>query len=215
MISLRRFAVIVKGLALVVVLAASNERLSQATAQLQPCTFGPSRPLTEATIFDRQPRVSISALCPLPITQVAAVLDGRPVPVEHTGLNQTRITVSFRPAEPLPLGIHIVNIRVEGSVFSWGFTVADPSGSRWLTLFPGSPGAQAACPRTGREWVFLYWDGEPLTSIDAAASLCPNADRFWVNRDGRWLGYAPDREEVSEHWVILNRGEAHFLRGRP
>jgi hypothetical protein len=183
----------------------------RAGAQLQTCTFGPSRPLTEATIYDRQPQITISATCPGSISRVEGYIDGQGVPLEQTGLGTTQVSLRMRPAAPLNLGVHVAQFLVDGSLFSWGFTVESAEGKVWSST---PTGTEATCPQATRSWQLLYWGGSGLTSIDAAASLCPNVDLIWLNRGGRWLGYAAGREETSDMWIILDRGEAHFLRAR-
>jgi hypothetical protein len=183
----------------------------RADAQGQPCTFGPSRPLTEATIYDRQPRITISAMCPGAATRLEGYIDNQRVQIEQTGLGTPQVTLAMRPTNPLNLGVHYVNFIVEGSVFSWGFTVVETQGKVWASA-PNS--TQAACPQTSGSWQLLYWGGDDLTSIDSAASLCPTVDRVWLNRSGRWLGYSVGNDAGSDLWIIIGKGEAHFLRAK-
>jgi hypothetical protein len=83
--------------------------------------------------------------------------------------------------------------------------------NRWLDRPPASPSAAQLCPAAD-QWLLLYWGGADSTAIATAASACPNVDRFWVNRQGQWLGYASVAPGASDNWNAL-AGEAHFARG--
>lgn len=83
---------------------------------------------------------------------------------------------------------------------------------RWLDRPPASPGAASLCP-TDNRWFLLYWGGSDGMSIAAIAGICMNADAYWVNRGGRWLGFAPAQPSASDSWAVRS-GEAHFMHGR-
>lgn len=88
--------------------------------------------------------------------------------------------------------------------------LAQPGG--WSPT-PGSiAGSGQHCPAPG-QWLLLYWTGL-TTPIDQAARFCSEADRFWSNRQGRWLGFTSAAPQVSDSWMVLT-GEASFIRGGP
>jgi hypothetical protein len=82
----------------------------------------------------------------------------------------------------------------------------------WLDLPPAVPAARTSCPSNGI-WSLLYWNGPNDTAIVSASPICATGDRFWVFRNGRWLGYSPLFPTASDTWAALS-GEAHFVRGR-
>jgi hypothetical protein len=84
--------------------------------------------------------------------------------------------------------------------------------ANWLDLPPAVPAARSSCP-AGSLWSLLYWNGPNDTAIVSAAPICSTGDRFWVFRNGRWLGYSPLFPTASDTWNTLS-GEAHFVRGR-
>lgn len=81
--------------------------------------------------------------------------------------------------------------------------------AQWLDRPPTTAGAVQTCPTLG-QWLLLYWGGD--TPIATAAAACPNADRFWVSRQGQWFGFAPGAPGASDTWDVVH-GEAHFVRG--
>jgi predicted secreted protein len=83
---------------------------------------------------------------------------------------------------------------------------------RWVDRPPTSAGATASCP-SERQWSLVYWDGG-TTAISTAAGACEDADGFWVNRSGRWLGFSKDSPAASDIWQTV-LGEAHFAHGKP
>jgi hypothetical protein len=89
-------------------------------------------------------------------------------------------------------------------------TVSGPA--NWLDLPPAVPSARSSCPASG-SWALLYWSGASETPIVSASPICSNGDRFWVFRNGRWLGFSPVFPTESDTWNTLI-GEAHFVRGR-
>lgn len=93
-----------------------------------------------------------------------------------------------------------------------GSTSGLPLGAVWLDLPPAIMAARPACP-SGGAWSLLYWNGPNDSPIATAASVCATGDRFWVFRNGKWLGYAVAQPGASDSWNVLT-GEAHFVRGR-
>jgi hypothetical protein len=117
-------------------------------------------------------------------------------------------------------------------------TPAPPSRNQWLSRPPSGSDATPTCPSSGL-WQLLYWGGADSTPIAGAsegcttitllslppqyvcgdgtrateASRCSEADLYWVNRSGRWLGYSKITPDVSDTWSVA-RGEAHFLHGK-
>jgi hypothetical protein len=86
-----------------------------------------------------------------------------------------------------------------------------PPNSAWFTAPPGSSAARPACPDPN-QWVLLYWGGQNQAGIATAAAGCPNADRFWANQSGRWLGFSPANPQASDVWS-LDTGVAAFVHG--
>jgi hypothetical protein len=78
----------------------------------------------------------------------------------------------------------------------------------WLSAPPGS--GLPFCPAPG-QWVLLYWGGQPAP-ISTAATVCSDAERFWVSRSAGWLGYNARLPQASDTWTVQT-GEAHFVRG--
>jgi hypothetical protein len=92
------------------------------------------------------------------------------------------------------------------------FAIGGGSGAtgRWIDRPPTSAGATQSCPTSG-QWTLFYWDG-PTTAIANAAAACANTDRFWVNRSGQWLAFAPEQPQASDAWDVVS-GEATFGHG--
>lgn len=80
-------------------------------------------------------------------------------------------------------------------------------------FFSAAPSGEASCPARGR-WQVIYWRGISEVPLSAVSVLCPLADRFWVNRQGRWLAHAPSLPVASDV-VALLAGEAVFAHGGP
>jgi CSLREA domain-containing protein len=91
-------------------------------------------------------------------------------------------------------------------------TASSPPDSFWADRPPAAGSTGGACPQP-RQWLLVYWAGSDGTTIASAVSGCPSSDAAWVNREGRWLGYAPAAPQGSDTWT-LNHGEAHFLHGK-
>ena len=82
----------------------------------------------------------------------------------------------------------------------------------WQDQPPRGPRLTSVCPQPG-QWLLLYW-GSGSLQIASIAGACPSADRYWTNREGRWLGFSPDAAGASDTWTV-SYGEAHFIHGRP
>lgn len=90
---------------------------------------------------------------------------------------------------------------------------ASPSGpAQWLDRPPGTAAVTLVCPGSG-QWLLLYWGSGDTVPIATAAAICANADRYWTNREGRWLGFSKDTPSASDVWNVT-WGEAHFVHGR-
>jgi plastocyanin len=91
-------------------------------------------------------------------------------------------------------------------------TATAPAGmAQWLDRPPVSSDARPSCP-AAQQWLLLYWSGGDGIAIATAAAACASADIYWVNREGRWLGFAKAAAAASDSWNVL-RGEAHFVHG--
>jgi hypothetical protein len=77
----------------------------------------------------------------------------------------------------------------------------------WLN---GPNGAQT-CPSAGA-WLFLYWGGTDNTAIATAAAACPNIDKIWTNRQGKWLAFKTG-SPANDDWQVRS-GEGHFISGK-
>jgi hypothetical protein len=80
----------------------------------------------------------------------------------------------------------------------------------WHDRPPTTPRTTSICPESGL-WLLLYWGSGMERPIADAAGACPDADRFWVSREGRWLGFTPAVPLASDDWTVTY-GEAHFVR---
>jgi hypothetical protein len=85
---------------------------------------------------------------------------------------------------------------------------------QWLNQPPGTGGASRTCP-AANEWLLLYWGGQE-TPIQGTIDACTNANRFWVRRGSRWIGYAvalvlPGTNDEFQ----VQPGEAAFVHGAP
>ena len=80
-------------------------------------------------------------------------------------------------------------------------------------FFSLGPAGEHSCPGPGR-WQALYWRGATGALLGAVSVLCPGADRFWVNRAGRWSAVAPLLPGVSDPISVVT-GEAVFVHGAP
>lgn len=112
--------------------------------------------------------------------------------------------------------VHASTVRVVAlvlCVFAAGLwsQLTEAQQAAWLSAPPGSLGATGKCPDAGR-WLLLYWGGPP-TPIVSAATTCPEADSFWSNQQGRWLGFSTTSPQASDTWMV-QAGEAGFVHGR-
>jgi micrococcal nuclease len=90
-------------------------------------------------------------------------------------------------------------------------TMGAPPGGIAPAFFSDSPnGTRVLGPDTG-QWLLLHWRGTP-GPIAVQASACGSADSLWVNRSGRWLGFAKTAPAASDTWDLVTV-EAHFVRG--
>lgn len=116
---------------------------------------------------------------------------------------EARLThASRRDIHPNDLGYRVIAGTVLPSVAG-----AD------VGFFAASPAGAASCPDSDR-WRLLYWRGVARASIRAVSLFCPEADRFWINRGGRWLAFAPLRQDASDQFD-LEPGEFVFSHGQP
>jgi hypothetical protein len=82
----------------------------------------------------------------------------------------------------------------------------------WRNQPPTSATAKMTCPAAG-QWLLLYWGSSDVeTAIATSAAGCPAADRIWVSRGGKWLGFSAGLPAASDSWQTLS-GEAHFIHG--
>lgn len=124
----------------------------------------------------------------------------------------------MRLSSPLGWALFIIFLNVIALILSVGHAVIasptvqvtpTPTVAQWTVQPPVSPGALRACPDPG-QWLLLYWGGANGVPIAMAADTCTNADLYWVNRDGRWMGFAKAARGASDTWDVLH-GEAHFV----
>jgi hypothetical protein len=152
----------------------------------------------------------------VPCTQGSGILQlpGAPIPtsiVQNTfGTPIGTSTVSPTPipsATPTVTPTFIVGATITPTVTATATTV--PLTPRWLGGPP--PSGPQQCPDP-KNWLLLYWGGN-TTPIASSANACPTADLFWVNRTGRWMGFARVAVSASDSWESLP-GEAHFAHGQ-
>lgn len=86
-----------------------------------------------------------------------------------------------------------------------------PAPAVWRDRPPGNAGALRTCPSSG-EWLQLYWDSATATPIEQAVKACPNADRYWTSREGRWLGFTRGETNANDSWDVLP-GEVCLVHG--
>lgn len=177
------------------------------------CLFREQSPPDGSLIAETRPLLSITIACPTTPGAVTMMLDGTPVPPVVAGSGNIR-TATYQPLSPLATGLHTVAVAVAAAgQVSWTFTIGQalPQGL-WLDRPPASPGAMQSCPPPG-QWRLLYWSGSSDVPISSAAQACPDAVLFWLNRQGRWFGFAKASPDASDLWYSLH-GEAVLVRGR-
>jgi hypothetical protein len=129
---------------------------------------------------------------------------------QATGSMQVGITPVSATGTPIASATGTVSATASATATSTATassTAQTPVG-QWLSSPP--PYGQPQCPAAS-QWLLLYWAGA-TASIATSASACPNTDLFWVNRSGRWLGFAKAAPGASDTWESLT-GEAHFAHG--
>lgn len=87
---------------------------------------------------------------------------------------------------------------------------AQPTNTTSGILADSPNGTAPTCPQSGL-WLLLYWRGQrgPIATV---AGACPGSDLYWVNREGRWLGYSTIAPAASDIWNV-ETGEAQFVHG--
>lgn len=143
-------------------------------------------------------------------------------PGVHT-LVATLGTVGLSPSQAITLTYSEESVAGSATVISGPVQVVGPPPVFTLgpppqptsqpSILAASPlGTTLTCPSAG-QWLLLYWRAPGPAPITVAAGLCPSADRFWVRRDGAWLGYSRDSPTASDPIVLLVN-EAVFVHGR-
>lgn len=115
-------------------------------------------------------------------------------------------------ATPTPTGTPTPTVTVTPTPAFTPTPTATVETGAWLDRPPVTPGAARICPQTG-QFLLLYFDGPADVPIATAANACTTADVFWVNREGRWLGFAKGAADSSDTWRLM-WGEAHWVHGQ-
>jgi hypothetical protein len=177
------------------------------------CVYADQSPPDRVTTSESRPIISVNVTCTTPPGAVSMSLDTASVTPVVSGSGNTR-SVRYTPPAPLSMGFHIVTVAIAAAdPTTWTFSVGQTvSVGEWFDRPPSAQGGVRACP-PAKEWRLLYWNGPSDVPIAIASLSCPEAEVFWLNRQGKWYGFAKALPNASDAWNAIT-GEANFMRGQ-